>query len=261
MGKATIQSKSLFAGPLYVQVADMLRERIEELEWRPDLPMPNESQLAKEFSVSIGTMRKALDALEAEKFIRRKQGRGTFVVDSNFEGELARFVSLYRVDLIHDAKLASIEKSRRLAGAEEVARLGLDEGGEVVEIARVRQRAGVATTFERIVIPAEVFEGIEEIENLSDPLLFAIYRRDFHIVVGTANETILPFNADGLTAQHLGVEPGVAVLKISRLAISTKGEPIEWSVRYVHISTDTFASASVHATAGVARNQREAWLR
>jgi DNA-binding transcriptional regulator YhcF (GntR family) len=65
--------------PLYTQVQDRMRERISTGEWKPNMAIPNEGDLAREFGVSSGTMRKALDALEAEGFLSRKQGRGTFV--------------------------------------------------------------------------------------------------------------------------------------------------------------------------------------
>jgi GntR family transcriptional regulator len=44
--------------------------------------------LAREFGVSSGTMRKALDMLEKERLVTRRQGRGTFINDQA-SGELA----------------------------------------------------------------------------------------------------------------------------------------------------------------------------
>ena len=67
--------------PLYLQVRDALAERVAGGEWKPGTAIPNESDLAREFGVSPGTMRKALDLLEAERLLTRRQGRGTFVND------------------------------------------------------------------------------------------------------------------------------------------------------------------------------------
>src|SRR4051812_41587123 len=47
--------------PLYLQLRDALAERVAGGEWRPGAAIPNEGDLAREFGVSAGTMRKALD--------------------------------------------------------------------------------------------------------------------------------------------------------------------------------------------------------
>jgi len=62
--------------PLYLQVRDALGERIAGGEWKPSTAIPNEGDLARQFGVSPGTMRKALDLLEAERLLTRRQGRG-----------------------------------------------------------------------------------------------------------------------------------------------------------------------------------------
>lgn len=64
---------------LYAQVREHLLDRIRAGEWRPEHCLPNEHVFAAEYGVSSGTMRKALDQLEAEGVLIRKQGRGTYV--------------------------------------------------------------------------------------------------------------------------------------------------------------------------------------
>ena len=61
--------------PLYAQVRELLRERIRSGALRPGTALPNEFALARELGVSQGTVRKALDALAAEKLLVRSPGR------------------------------------------------------------------------------------------------------------------------------------------------------------------------------------------
>jgi DNA-binding transcriptional regulator YhcF (GntR family) len=75
--------------PLYIQVMTAVRERIANHDWKPGDNIPNEGDLAREYQVSSGTMRKALDALEAEGLLIRKQGRGTHVRERASWGETA----------------------------------------------------------------------------------------------------------------------------------------------------------------------------
>jgi GntR family transcriptional regulator, arabinose operon transcriptional repressor len=65
--------------PLYLQVSDILAQRIVNGECSPGSSLPAEPELCAEFNVARGTIRQALSKLEAEGFIRREQGRGTFV--------------------------------------------------------------------------------------------------------------------------------------------------------------------------------------
>ena len=47
--------------------------------------MPTERELSERFGVSRGTVRQALDRLEAEQRVHRHQGRGTFVAKSKMD--------------------------------------------------------------------------------------------------------------------------------------------------------------------------------
>ena len=71
----------LAARPLYLQVRDVLVQRIVVGHWKPGATLPNETQLAQQLGISIGTVRKALDLMEVERIVTRRQGRGTFVND------------------------------------------------------------------------------------------------------------------------------------------------------------------------------------
>lgn len=53
--------------------------------------LPVETEMASEFNVSIGTLRRATDKLELEGYLRREQGRGTFVsLPENASGAVSR---------------------------------------------------------------------------------------------------------------------------------------------------------------------------
>jgi GntR family transcriptional regulator len=63
--------------PLYVQLRDTLAERIASGEWKPGRGVPSTADLAREFGVSQGTVRKALRQLESECLVTRRQDHGT----------------------------------------------------------------------------------------------------------------------------------------------------------------------------------------
>ncbi len=67
------------ATPLWRQLADILRGKIESRELPAGGIMPSETTLSQEYGLARGTVVKALDALEREGLVERVQGRGTFV--------------------------------------------------------------------------------------------------------------------------------------------------------------------------------------
>lgn len=70
------------ATPVYVQVAEILRARIEAGELLPDRPVPSESQLQQELGVARGTARKGIALLRDQGLVVTVRGRGSFVSPS-----------------------------------------------------------------------------------------------------------------------------------------------------------------------------------
>jgi GntR family transcriptional regulator of arabinose operon len=75
----TSLDRSPNAPPLHVQVAQILRENILTGAWKEGDSIPPEKALCAEFNIARGTLRQALQTLEAEGYLRRAQGRGTFI--------------------------------------------------------------------------------------------------------------------------------------------------------------------------------------
>ena len=67
------------ATPVYVQVAGILRSRIEAGQLLPDRPVPSETQLQQEFGVARGTARKAIALLRDQGLVVTVRGRGSYV--------------------------------------------------------------------------------------------------------------------------------------------------------------------------------------
>ncbi len=66
--------------PLYLQISEILKQQILRAEIPSGANLAAEPDLCAEFGVARGTIRQALGKLESEGYVRREQGRGTFVV-------------------------------------------------------------------------------------------------------------------------------------------------------------------------------------
>ena len=78
--------------PLYVQVKQRITEELVSGKWRAGDMIPSEIELANDFKVSQGTVRKAIDALSNEKILVRRQGKGTYVTTHDEEQTQLRFL-------------------------------------------------------------------------------------------------------------------------------------------------------------------------
>lgn len=64
---------------LYVQLFEILKERIEAGEWTVGSQIPIEEELCKTYEVSKATVRLAVSELARQGYLSRQQGKGTFV--------------------------------------------------------------------------------------------------------------------------------------------------------------------------------------
>jgi GntR family transcriptional regulator len=130
------------------------------------MPSPTEGDLAREFGVSAGTVRKALERLEQTGLITRRQGRGSFVCDLT-SGELAgRFATIRKQDggsLVANVRTMEIE--RGAATTEECARLRLAAQEHVWRIRRVLVDGDVPFMIEKVSMPAAIFPRLEQQSN------------------------------------------------------------------------------------------------
>lgn len=68
--------------PLYIQVASVMRRRIETKQWSLGQKISTLVELEREFQVARVTVRQAIDILREEGLLRSQQGRGTFVAEN-----------------------------------------------------------------------------------------------------------------------------------------------------------------------------------
>ena len=223
-------------GPLYAQVRTLMVAAIVEGRWQPGDALPSENQLAAEYGVSQGTLRKALDALAADNLVVRHQGRGTFVAAHTPQRELFHFFHIAGDDgsrqLPATSRLVTCERRRGTAG--ECGRLALPAGARVVHLQRVRDLDGRPVILENIVVPARLFPGLGDGDIPNE--LYQLYEEGFGVTIHRAVEQLRAVAAGSTEARHLGVAVKSPLLEVDRLAETLDGTPVEW--RTSRLSSD-----------------------
>jgi len=198
--------------------------------WKPGAVLPSEIQLAEEFGVSQGTVRKALDALAAENLVIRRQGRGTFIAEHDAERALFHFFHLVGEDGSRQLP-GGTQLSCRVAKAsrDEAGRLDIGRGAAVIRVRRTRDMGGVPAIFERISVPASMFPGLDDDGPLPNTL-YEYYEGRYGITIVRAEERLRAVAASEEVAGYLGFKSGAPVLEIDRIAFALDGRPAEWRV-------------------------------
>lgn len=80
--------------PLYVQLKQILLERIRQQEWQAGELIPSEARLEETYDLSRITVRQALASLVQEGYLDRQRGRGTFVKQPKFMHDPAKRLAL-----------------------------------------------------------------------------------------------------------------------------------------------------------------------
>lgn len=216
--------------PAYARLRDTLTARIARGDWTPDSPLPSESRLAREFDVSVGTVRKAVDGLVEEGLLERRQGSGTFLRGPSFSSSLFRFFAMRGADGAPASIPSSLVLSRAVAPppAEAAAALGTSD---TIRITRLRSLSDQPVLYEELYIPADRFDGFTALEDSAfGPLLYPLYFERFGVLVKRASDEVSFDTAAQGVAQHLQINPGSPLAVIRRTAFDVEDRPVEWRI-------------------------------
>src|SRR3984957_4149932 len=136
--------------PLYVQVEDVLAERVASGALPAGHQLPSEESLVSEFNVSRTTIRTTIQNLVRQGLVQIRRGRGTFVTEPRITQELTELTGFVEdMQVLGRKPTARLLDKRILAADQAVAHhLALAPGTLVVRLRRVRLADGVAMSFD-----------------------------------------------------------------------------------------------------------------
>ncbi len=219
--------------PRHQQISDWIRERIANGTFAPNDRLLSENQLGEEFKVSRITIRRALQTLENEGLIYRRQGLGAFVSDQRVAQSMIRLN-----DFVEDMALAGLKASSRIITFETItcpehvaAELGLDAGKPVFRLDRLRLGDDAPIAFDITWLPpfyAQLLDGYD----LENDTIYRILEEEYDISILLGRYRLDAVNAEEPIADHLHVPPGKALFLIERTSIAAKEKVVYFQHRY-----------------------------
>ena len=218
--------------PLYRQIKSLILQGLESGEWRPGEAIPSETELALRFSVSQGTVRKAIDEMAAENLLVRKQGKGTYVASHNDSDQRAKFRFLRLIPesgLLSTPQSVPLECWRAKAGQEASRILGIKLGAPITIVRRLLKFAEKPVVIDEIYLPGEVFVGLN-LEMLQEyqGSFYGLLESQFGIRMIRADERLRAVAADRANAALLVVAEGTPLLSVERVSYTYGDRPVEW---------------------------------
>ncbi len=217
------------SGPLYKQVKLRLTEGLANGEWPPGSAIPSESRLAERFRVSIGTVRKAIDELVAERILVRQQGRGTFVAAHTHNRYLFHFFHIVGEDgtkQFPKTELLAFEQAR--ADATTAAALQLPRGARVLRIRNLLRLHETPVEVNELYLSAARFGDLAREDFVARPgTIYQFYQDRYGINIIRIGERLRAIAAPAGEADALGLPRGAPVLSIERTAYTYNDVPIE----------------------------------
>lgn len=123
--------------PLYYQLGEILKERLEGGGWEPHTLFPSEREIEEYFGVSRAVVRPALSLLERDGDIYRRRGSGTYVSAPKRRVPIRGLIRSLREDPHSDSRIAVL-RIRRQTNDQTIARfLDVSPGQTVAQVTSI----------------------------------------------------------------------------------------------------------------------------
>lgn len=216
--------------PKYYQLAEIIKQRIEQGEWEPRSPIPSERQLETLYGVSRTTTREAIDTLVRQGFLYREHGRGTYVSPPKLQKGLMELTSFSEDLLKRGIRPGQIIRdiSRVVPPASVLQKLELPSGTRLLRLERIRLGndvpIGIQTSF--LVLDENQSISREEMESFGS--LYRLLQEKFLIIPSEADETLEVTLATPEEAALLQIDTGAPLLLSTRVLFAQNRRPVEF---------------------------------
>ncbi|MEP7114463.1 MAG: GntR family transcriptional regulator [Ilumatobacteraceae bacterium] len=216
--------------PLWHQVEQAIRQRVDMGIWLHGTQLPTEDQLCDLFGVSRITVRHALRNLEACGFVYREQGRGTFLSSARLVAGTRGLTSFSEEMDALGMRVDSTTLNCEFIKAPLVvsAALEVPEDTQVLCLRRLRLGDGKPIGVQTAYILRKRLPDADP-QMFVAQSLYAVLRETFDLVPTEALETYSVDAANAADAGLLGIEPGTPVFVVQRLTTDDRG-PFEFTM-------------------------------
>jgi len=221
-------SDTVPAAPLYAVVERHLLREIMAGRLADGARLPPEREMAAEFGVAVGTLRRALAALERQGLLERRQGSGNYIRAGQ---EMAGIYAFFRLERpegggVPSARLLDLTRTDKPADAPPFG-----PGAQAQRLRRLRLLDEVPAALEEIWIDADRVPELAP-EMLEAPLYRALRAR-VGLWITAAEDRVGLGRVPAWAPEAFGPAPGAPCPFVQRIGRAQDGAAVEYSRTWI----------------------------
>lgn len=209
--------------PVYIQISDAIRARIQSGKLPPDSVLPPSEQICDELGITRMTLRQAYAVLAREGLVDAQRGRGTFVRRSRIERTLGQMVGFSEEMTAKGKKpssdLLALERTEPSEAAREFLR-----SPAVYRIERLRLADQIPMAIEEVQIRADLAPDLEDFD-LASRSLYEILENVYHLRLLHCDQVVSASLPGSRQRKLLEIGSNVALLNVTRRSYATSEVP------------------------------------
>lgn len=231
--------------PLYEQLIDAIIANIKNGTYKAGDKLPTETELESIYNVSRITVRRAVKELCDKKILMKKQGKGTFVLESSL------CIKLNEIGGFHEAmekrnqttfsQLLSLETEK--PSEEFAGYLNLSDTSDVLKIKRVMGYDNTVIFIDTCYLPVSRYPDIKQhlTGNFS---VYQILRNIYHVKMINSEKVIKVRKAKKEEASYLHCSPGDPVFDIFKIVYDENDIPVHVSISILNGANTSYIISS-----------------
>ncbi len=202
---------------LYMQLLEILKKKIEGGEWPIGSQIPTEEKLCKTYNVSRATVRSAILELVRQGYLKRQQGKGTFIYRNVISEGLIMLTNfkelMFEPGLTFSTNL--LAKTVMMPVDDLEIKLDILQDKHIIYIKRLRKIDNEPILFQESYIPHHICPLLleEDIENNS---LFELFEKKYGIKITRVKNHFDITHLKTDESRLLGLPEGSAVLLLTQ---------------------------------------------
>jgi GntR family transcriptional regulator len=221
-----------YQSPMYLQLREIIRTKIEDGEFLPGTAIPTEHELAKMYGINRLTVRNGISSLVNEGLLKRIQGKGVYVLGEKREQDLETLEGFSQMVRKKNAEpsFQILAKTVRNAGHKYGKIFNIDPAEPIFYIKRVDYIDKEPYSLEEIYIPHQVVPQLEDV----DLTIFSIYDiyHFYNIEITYSEQTLDLTLLDQSDARFLESDSSTPLLLFTNTSYNEANTVIEYARSY-----------------------------
>lgn len=205
--------------PLYLQLEDDLKKRIENGHYLPGQAIPSESDLVEMYGVSRITVREAISRLAAIGYLKKERGKGTFVQSVNKLNERIGLITSFTEEIRakgREPKSLVISLQVEKPPKRVAAKLQLEEKESIIVLERLRFIDDEPFSLTKDFVPERLVPGFLN-KDFKTASLYHVLESDYGFAFSEAIEELEATIPTKSEARLLRIHHSAAVIQIHRV--------------------------------------------